>query len=104
MNGCIHRTEDNHCLKYTTDKVESFCDFYPCQEKCPSNGDVIKGMSIYNLAIFLETQAPAMPWCNEDETFDIETGKCENDFNTCVECCEKWLNEEAHFSKEIPNG
>ena len=101
MNGCIHRTEDNHCLKYTTDKVESFCDFYPCQEKCPSNGDVIKGMSIGNLAIFLELNVHSLPWCDGDAPIDPDTKLCKK-FD-CVKCCEEWLNEEAHFSKEIPN-
>ncbi len=97
MNGCVHRTADNHCAKCTDDKHESFCKFYECQEKCPSNADVIKSMPVENLAWFLEEQIWDLPWCDSENPVDPKTKRCEK--WDCMECCIEWLNAEANIKR-----
>ena len=51
MNGCIYRTENDHCFLYTDDRSESFCVLpEPCECQSPSNADRIRAMTDEELA------------------------------------------------------
>lgn len=60
MSGCVYRTADNQCQKYS-DPVRntmSWCvDNEPCEERTPSNADRIRGMTDEELADFMEDTA-----------------------------------------------
>ena len=53
MNGCIMRTKDGRCMKFTTDEVRSWCVDGPCEYAIPSNGDHFRSMTDEDLAKFL---------------------------------------------------
>ena len=52
MNGCIYRTADDKC-EFWSDHgkgIVSYCDFDGCEEKKPSNADLIRSMTDEELA------------------------------------------------------
>ena len=50
MNGCIHRTRSDLCMKFTTDQSISFCVGKKCPDRKESNADRIRSMTDEELA------------------------------------------------------
>jgi len=54
MKGCIYRTAEDRCLKFSDDRSESFCVLpEPCEDRNPSNADRIRAMTDEELADWL---------------------------------------------------
>ena len=58
MNGCVYRTEDDTCLKFTDEKYNSVCvgDVTECEYRKMSNADRIRGMTDDDLSDLLSRQ------------------------------------------------
>ena len=58
MNGCVYRTADNQCYKYS-DPVRNTMSWCvgnePCEGRTPSNADRIRGMTDEELAFWMTT-------------------------------------------------
>lgn len=92
MRGCIYRTKDNECDRYSEGgKFHAFCDDN-CDMAVPSNADRIRAMSDEELADWVAERCTA-PNC---------TGKCHKDYEAygelrtfCHDCWLDWLKQEA---------
>ena len=85
MNGCIHRTEDGTCQKFTTDTIHAFCVDGPCEYAIPSRADRVRSMSDEELAQFMTKFAD----CNECPMYM----PCENEYPAEANgCVMRWLD------------
>jgi hypothetical protein len=50
MDGCVYKTADGKCEKFSDDEVISYCVEAPCHYERPSNADRIRAMSDEELA------------------------------------------------------
>ena len=53
MNGCVFKTEDGTCKKFTTETVHSFCADFVCDFVTPSMADRLRSMTDEELAAAL---------------------------------------------------
>lgn len=57
MNGCIYRSQFDMCEKSKEEDekrgIRRWCDFEGCEDKHPSNADIIRAMTDEELAKFL---------------------------------------------------
>lgn len=80
MNGCVYRTADNQCQKYSDPirNTMSWCvGNEPCEGRTPSNADLIRQMTDEDLAHFMARVCPPGAKCNED--------------GNCFSCRRDWL-------------
>ncbi len=55
MDGCIYKTANGMCKKYSDDMVVSWCVEGPCADMRPSNADRIRAMTDEEMAEFLDS-------------------------------------------------
>ncbi len=54
MNGCIYRTEDGRCKKFSVENSKSFCtSTIGCEYKVPSNSDALRALDNSEFAFFM---------------------------------------------------
>lgn len=92
MDGCIYRTKDNECDRYSEGgKYHAFCDDN-CDMAVPSNADQIRSMTDEELAVQLALPyLTEPPWCAEHITCQY----INEDIMPCDKCALEWLKQEA---------
>lgn len=88
MNGCIYRTTDNQCEKFS-DPVRNTLSWCvgdePCEARMISNADKIRAMSDEELAENVIVVKAPTDYCH---------GPCNKDMN-CYKCRLEWLKKEV---------
>ena len=92
MNGCIYCNEYDVCMKYTTDKVTSFCAGKNCRDRKPSNSDRIKTMTDEELAEWMSANVANYACCKFSEAGVIEKY---GDNGLIAKSWLEWLRQEA---------
>lgn len=89
MNGCIYKTEDGLCEKYSGDGVVSWCVEGPCTDYRPSKADNIRAMTDEELVVWLAhiTECPRCPARREHCGLD------------CHSAWLDWLKQEVEVTK-----
>jgi len=96
MNGCVYKTPDGQCEKFSDGEVRSWCVDGPCEYAVPSNADRIRGMTDEELAVLCEDGCPpGAPICNSVETIEGETVK-----EHCQRCWLSWLKAPVEVDDE----
>lgn len=88
MRGCVYRTSDNQCQKYSDPlrNTMSWCvGDEPCESRTFTNADRIRLMSDEELASFLYHSWDNSSWCN---------GCCDEECS-CEPCWLDWLKQEV---------
>lgn len=83
MNGCVYRTADNQCQKYSDPirNTMSWCvGNEPCEGRTPSNADRIRAMTDKELA----------EWLGKETIFCCDRDRdCR--YEPCEPCLLRWL-------------
>lgn len=92
MNGCVYRTADNQCEKFS-DRVRNTLSWCvgddPCEARTPSNADKIRAMSDEELAEFFGTLPCCPPGSAEELCYPENT--CGADTKMMAKCWGTWL-------------
>ena len=87
MNGCVYRTADNQCQKYSDPirNTMSWCvGNEPCEGRTPSNADRIRGMTDEELAKHI--------CCPYDQCIDLD--------RPCSDCIRSWLKSPVEVDND----
>lgn len=99
MNGCIYRTKDNKCKRFSVGGVLSFCYLDgTCDCEIQSNGDRIRAMSDEGLAEYMADIVDVCPPESNMKCLDDLYAHGEGPYPSdeqCRKCWLDWLREEV---------